>query len=62
MIDQCDPEIVTWSDMEDNFVVKNVEKFSSMVLPQVMYHMWLCKVLPSLIYVFKLTNTIHHLP
>jgi hypothetical protein len=35
MIDRCDPEIATWSDTGDNFVVKNVEKFSSSVLPQV---------------------------
>jgi len=35
MIDRCDPEIATWSETGDNFVVKNVEKFSSAVLPQV---------------------------
>jgi hypothetical protein len=38
MIDRCDPEIATWSDTGDNFVVKNVEKFSSSVLPQYFKH------------------------
>ena len=38
MIDRCDPEIATWSETGDNFVVKNVEKFSSTVLPQYFKH------------------------
>jgi hypothetical protein len=29
MIDKCDPEVATWSESGDNFVVKNVEKFAS---------------------------------
>ena len=29
MIDRCDPEIATWSENGDNFVVKNVEKFAT---------------------------------
>lgn len=35
MIDRCDPEVATWSEDGTNFVVKNVEQFSSQVLPQV---------------------------
>ena len=38
MIDRCDPEIATWSVSGDNFVVKNVEKFASAVLPQYFKH------------------------
>jgi hypothetical protein len=38
MIDRCDPAIATWSDAGDNFVVKNVEKFASIVLPQYFKH------------------------
>ena len=38
MIDRCDPEIATWSPQGDNFVVKNVEKFSAVVLPQYFKH------------------------
>jgi len=29
MIDRCNPDIATWSEAGDNFVVKNVEKFAS---------------------------------
>ena len=29
MIDKCDPEIATWSQNGDNFVIKNLEKFAS---------------------------------
>jgi len=29
MIDRCDPIIATWSQTGDNFVVKNLEQFSS---------------------------------
>lgn len=38
MIDRCDPSIATWSPSGDNFVVKNVEKFASTVLPQYFKH------------------------
>jgi hypothetical protein len=38
MIDRCDPEIATWSESGDNFVVKNVEKFASHVLPLYFKH------------------------
>jgi len=38
MIDRCDPEIATWSATGDNFVVKNVEKFASAVLPLYFKH------------------------
>lgn len=38
MIEKCDPEIATWSENGDNFVVKNVEKFASSVLPQYFKH------------------------
>lgn len=38
MIDRCDPEISTWSEAGDNFVVKNVEKFASAILPQYFKH------------------------
>lgn len=29
MIDKCDDEIACWSELGDNFVVKNVDKFAS---------------------------------
>eukprot|EP00538_Stauroneis_constricta_P002227 CAMPEP_0119556428 /NCGR_PEP_ID=MMETSP1352-20130426/8392_1 /TAXON_ID=265584 /ORGANISM="Stauroneis constricta, Strain CCMP1120" /LENGTH=501 /DNA_ID=CAMNT_0007603391 /DNA_START=217 /DNA_END=1722 /DNA_ORIENTATION=+ len=38
MIDRCDSDIATWSDTGDNFVVKNVEKFASNVLPLYFKH------------------------
>lgn len=38
MIDRCDREIATWSATGDNFVVKNVEKFASAVLPMYFKH------------------------
>ena len=38
MIDRCDPDIATWSPTGDNFVVKNVEKFASAVLPMYFKH------------------------
>jgi len=38
MIDRCDREIATWSATGDNFVVKNVEKFASSVLPRYFKH------------------------
>lgn len=38
MIEKCDPEVATWSDHGDNFIVKNVEKFASSVLPQYFKH------------------------
>jgi len=38
MIDRCDPSIATWSATGDNFVVKNVEKFASSVLPRYFKH------------------------
>lgn len=38
MIDRCDPEIATWSITGDNFIVKNVEKFASTVLPLYFKH------------------------
>ncbi len=38
MIDRCDPEIATWSPTGDNFVVKNVDKFASSVLPLYFKH------------------------
>ena len=38
MIDTCDPSIATWSESGDNFVVKNVEKFSQVVLPLYFKH------------------------
>jgi len=38
MIDRCDPDIATWSATGDNFVVKNVEKFASTVLPLYFKH------------------------
>lgn len=38
MIDRCDPDIATWSATGDNFVVKNVEKFASSVLPLYFKH------------------------
>lgn len=38
MIDRCDPDIATWSVSGDNFVVKNVEKFASSVLPLYFKH------------------------
>jgi len=38
MIDRCEATIATWSDAGDNFVVKNVEKFASSVLPLYFKH------------------------
>lgn len=38
MIDRCDNEIAMWSENGDNFVVKNVEKFASHVLPLYFKH------------------------
>mmetsp|Transcript_73701 Transcript_73701/g.206925 ORF Transcript_73701/g.206925 Transcript_73701/m.206925 type:complete len:364 (+) Transcript_73701:157-1248(+) len=38
MIDRCDSTIATWSAAGDNFVVKNVEKFASDVLPLYFKH------------------------
>jgi hypothetical protein len=38
MIDRCDPTIATWSTTGDNFVVKNVEKFATNVLPLYFKH------------------------
>lgn len=38
MIDRCDPSIATWSAAGDNFVVKNVEKFATDVLPLYFKH------------------------
>mmetsp|Transcript_10780 Transcript_10780/g.15884 ORF Transcript_10780/g.15884 Transcript_10780/m.15884 type:complete len:357 (-) Transcript_10780:3067-4137(-) len=38
MIDRCDSTIATWSPSGDNFVVKNVEKFASNVLPMYFKH------------------------
>ncbi|OEU06445.1 winged helix DNA-binding domain-containing protein, partial [Fragilariopsis cylindrus CCMP1102] len=38
MIDRCDPTISTWSIAGDNFVVKDVEKFASEVLPLYFKH------------------------
>jgi len=38
MIDRCDQDIATWSASGDNFVVKNVEKFASSVLPLYFKH------------------------
>lgn len=29
MIDKCDPEVACWSEGGDNFIVKDVDKFSS---------------------------------
>ena len=38
MIEKCDTDIATWSENGDNFVVKNVEKFASSILPQYFKH------------------------
>lgn len=38
MIDRCDPTVATWSPAGDNFVVKNVEKFASTILPMYFKH------------------------
>jgi len=38
MIDRCDPTVATWSPNGDSFVVKNVEKFASGVLPMYFKH------------------------
>jgi len=38
MIDRCDPTIATWSINGDNFIIKNVECFSSKILPQYFKH------------------------
>ena len=29
MIDKCDPDVACWSESGDNFIVKDVDKFSS---------------------------------
>lgn len=38
MIEKCDTDVATWSENGDNFVVKNVEKFASTILPQYFKH------------------------
>jgi hypothetical protein len=38
MIDRCDPEIASWSETGENFVVKNVDKFANTVLPLYFKH------------------------
>lgn len=38
MIEKSDPEIATWSEAGDNFVVKNVDQFAQEVLPQYFKH------------------------
>jgi len=38
MIDRCDTEIATWSSGGENFVVKDIEKFASIVLPLYFKH------------------------
>lgn len=38
MVDRSEPEIASWSEDGDNFVVKNVELFASKVLPQYFKH------------------------
>jgi hypothetical protein len=37
-MDRCDREIATWSSSGDNFVVKDVEQFSTKVLPLYFKH------------------------
>ena len=38
MIGRCDPEITTWCEDGNSFMIKNVEKFASTVLPQYFKH------------------------
>jgi len=38
MIEKCDSEIASWSENGENFVVKNVEKFATEVLPLYFKH------------------------
>lgn len=38
MIEKSDPEIATWSEAGDNFVVKNVDLFAQEILPQYFKH------------------------
>ena len=38
MIDRCDSEVATWSNLGDNFVVKDVEKFAKTILPMYFKH------------------------
>lgn len=38
MIDRCDPEIALWSDDGESFVVKQIDKFSTNILPQYFKH------------------------
>lgn len=38
MMDRCDPNIATWSSSGDNFIVKDVELFSTKVLPLYFKH------------------------
>mmetsp|Transcript_36207 Transcript_36207/g.55605 ORF Transcript_36207/g.55605 Transcript_36207/m.55605 type:complete len:457 (-) Transcript_36207:1043-2413(-) len=38
MIDSCDPNIATWSEEGDKFVVKDVDKFASEIIPQFFKH------------------------
>ena len=38
MINRCDPEIAAWSAAGDSFVIKNLESFSSTILPQYFKH------------------------
>lgn len=38
MINRCDPEVATWSASGDSFVIKQIEAFSVMVLPQYFKH------------------------
>ena len=38
MITDCDPDIATWSDAGDSFIVKDVTKFSAEVIPTIYKH------------------------
>jgi len=38
MIDRCDPSVATWASNGDSFVVKNVDRFASGVLPMYFKH------------------------
>jgi hypothetical protein len=38
MIDRCDQEVATWAPLGDSFVIKNVEKFATSVLPMYFKH------------------------
>jgi hypothetical protein len=38
MIDRCDSEVALWAEDGESFVVKNVEKFATAVLPQYFKH------------------------